>query len=522
MTISFTQAILLGLFCGLAKTCIPYTWGAFVYNTVIFNAVMIGAIMGNMTQAMIVGASLQLIYLGVIAAGGNQPSDPCLAAYIAIPVALVSGLDTNAAVALAVPVGLLGVQISNLLYLMAGFFAQKGDKLVEQGNAAGMTRWSVIYVGIIRCLAFAVPVTIALYFGAGMMQGVLNDIPKWLTNGLSAMGACLPAVGFAIIANLISKPKFVPFFFAFLYLTFTAKDYTASADDDEDEDEDEDEEDEVEAAGLRQRLLSKGEVFKSWTLWWIFAEVGHSFERMQAPMFCTAMAPALKKFYKGNKERYIEALKRHMIFFNTEAHWGGGPCLGLSLAMEEKKSQAYDEIPGEMIVNLKTGLMGPLAGIGDTIVWSTLMYLFIGLFLPLAQKGNPIGGIGPIVCLTTVCFIIGYILTERSYTYGYSFAENMLKSGLVNIIIAGASILGLFMMGGLASTYVTVTTPLKIATSTYTTTIQSILDSILPGILPLVVVLLVWKYLSKSRNYFKATIGLTIASLVLGCIGVII
>ena len=71
-----------------------------------------------------------------------------------------------------------------------------------------------------------------------------------------------------------------------------------------------------------------------------------------------------------------------MIFFNTEAHWGGGPCLGLSLAMEEKKSQAYDEIPGEMIVNLKTGLMGPLAGIGDTIVWSTLMYLFIGLFLP--------------------------------------------------------------------------------------------------------------------------------------------
>ena len=98
----------------------------------------------------------------------------------------------------------------------------------------------------------------------------------------------------------------------------------------------------------------------------------------------------------------------------------------------------------------------------------------------------------------------------------------MLRSGLVNKIITGASILGLFMMGGLASTYVTVSTPLKIATSTYSTTIQSILDSILPGLLPLIVVLLVWKYLSKNRNYFKATIGLTIISLVLGCIGVII
>lgn len=544
MTITLMKAIILGLCCGIAKTCIPYTWGAFVYNTVIFNAVVIGAVMGNMTQAMIIGASLQLIYLGVISAGGNQPSDPCLAAYIAIPIALVSGLDTNAAVALAVPIGLLGVQISNLLYLMAGFFAQKGDKFVEQGNAGAMTRWSVIYVGIIRTLAFAIPVSIALYFGAGMMQGVLDDIPTFLTNGLSAMGACLPAVGFAIIANLISKPKYMPFFFAgffliqytkigtiplllvgafltFLYLTFTAKEYTANVDEDDDEDEDEDA---VEEIGNHHRVLSKGEVLKSWTIWWIIAEVGHSFERMQAPMFCTAMAPALKKFYPGeeNKGRYIEALKRHMTFFNTEAHWGGGPCLGLSLAMEEKKSQAYDEIPGEVIMNLKTGLMGPLAGIGDTISWSTLMYLFIGLFLPLAQKGNPIGGIGPVVCLTVVCFAIGYFLTERSYAYGYSFAENMLKSGLVNMIIAGASILGLFMMGGLASTYVTVSTPIKFVTSTYTTALQSILDSILPGILPLTVVLLVWKYLSKSRNYFKATIGLTIASLVLGCLGLII
>ena len=50
MTISFMQAILLGLFCGIAKCCIPYTTGAFMFNTVIFNAVIIGAVMGDMTQ----------------------------------------------------------------------------------------------------------------------------------------------------------------------------------------------------------------------------------------------------------------------------------------------------------------------------------------------------------------------------------------------------------------------------------------------------------------------------------------
>ena len=168
MTISLMQAILLGLFCGIAKCCIPYTTGAFMFNTVIFNAVIIGAVMGDMTQAMIIGASLQLIYLGVISAGGNQPTDPCLASYVAIPVAMVSGLNTTAAVALAVPVGLLGAQLMNLDYLLNGFFAQRGDTFAEKGDAAGMTRWSVIDCGIIRALMFAVPVATALYFGSSI------------------------------------------------------------------------------------------------------------------------------------------------------------------------------------------------------------------------------------------------------------------------------------------------------------------------------------------------------------------
>ena len=289
-------------------------------------------------------------------------------------------------------------------------------------------------------------------------------------------------------------------FITFLYVTFTKNEYTSNAgyDDDEDDDEDEDEEE----FANEERILSKKDVFKSYLIYWFTAEICHSFERMQAPGFCAALVPALKKFYpnKEDKPHYIEALKRNMTFFNTEAHWGGGPCLGLTLAMEEKKSRNYDAIPGEMIVQLKTGLMGPLAGIGDTISWLTLMYLFIGLFLPLAKQGNPLGGIGPIVLLTVICFGIGYFLTSKCYTFGYSFAENMLKSGLVNMIITGASILGLFMMGGLAATYVTVSTPIKFVTSTYTTTLQSILNSIAPGILPLIVVLCIWGYLAKSKN----------------------
>lgn len=375
-----------------------------------------------------------------------------------------------------------------------------------------------------------------------MMQGVLNDIPKWLTNGLSAMGACLPAVGFAIIANLISKPKFVPFFFAgffliqytkigtiplllvgafltFLYLTFTAKDYTASADADEEEDEDEDEEDEVEAAGLRQRLLSKGEVLKSWTLWWIFAEVGHSFERMQAPMFCTAMTPALKKFYKGNKERYIEALKRHMIFFNSEAHWGGGPCLGLSLAMEEKKSQAYDEIPGEMIVNLKTGLMGPLAGIGDTLFWTLLPTIMGSIAGYMALEGNPIG-----VILWLIVNLIFICIRTQLMWIGYREGTKLITkvgSKLARITDA-ASVLGLTVVGALSATVVTAKTPLAFQMGEVNLAVADLLDKIMPSMISVATVLVLYKLLGKKGMKITTLILIVIIfSMICSALGIL-
>lgn len=539
MTITVAQAILLGLCCGVAKLCIPYTFGAILFNTVIGNAVVVGLILGDLPLAMTIGASLQLIYLGVIAAGGNQPSDPCLASYVAIPFAMASGLDTTAAVALAVPVGLLGAQIVNLIYLLNGFFAQRGDTYIERGDTAGMVRWSLVYPAIVRVLFFAVPIAFAVYFGSGALSGVLDNIPGWVSNGLTAMGATLPAVGFAIIASLISRPAYMPFFFAgfflveytgiatipllligvfmtFLYMTFTKRDYISEEDDDDD-----DEEDEQEAP--TERVLTKHDVTKSWLIWWFTAEIGHSFERMQAPGFCAAVASALKKIYPHykdtQKDQYVEALKRNDTFFNTNADWGGGPILGLVLALEEKKSQD-DSLPGDVILDLKTSLMGPLAGIGDTISWSTLMYLFIGMFLPLAQQGNALGGIAPVLILTAICFVVGLTLTQRCYTYGYTFAEKLLSSGLFKMIIAVASILGLFMMGGLAATYVTVSTPLTFATEAYSITLQSILDSILPGILPLAAVLGVWGYLAKvKRNYFAATVGLSLISFALGAVG---
>ena len=103
-------------------------------------AVPIGLIMGDLLNAMIMGASLQMIYLGAIAPGGTLPSDEGLAACIAIPLGLQAGLSPEIAVTIAVPIGLLGVLLDNLKRTYHSYFVHLADKAIEENNIKKMRR----------------------------------------------------------------------------------------------------------------------------------------------------------------------------------------------------------------------------------------------------------------------------------------------------------------------------------------------------------------------------------------------
>ena len=111
--------------------------------------------------------------------------------------------------------------------------------------------------------------------------------------------------------------------------------------------------------------LNKQDLRRSWFKWMASSEQSNSYERLQALLFCGSISNCLEKLYP-NKEDLSAALQRHLQFYNSEADFG---CLipGIVLSMEEERANGAD-IPDEAITGLKTGLMGPLAGIGDTIV----------------------------------------------------------------------------------------------------------------------------------------------------------
>lgn len=175
-------------------------------------AVPIGIIMGDLAGAMVIGASLQMIYLGAIAPGGTLPSDEALASCIAIPLALAAGLSADIAVTLAVPIGLLGVLIDNFKRTYMSYFVHSADKAALEGNIVQMKRAEFWYPLFVSVPLRIIPTSLSLFFGVEAVSAFLNAIPDWATNGLSVAGGLLPALGFAVTIMVIGKKELLPYF----------------------------------------------------------------------------------------------------------------------------------------------------------------------------------------------------------------------------------------------------------------------------------------------------------------------
>lgn len=268
------------------------------------------------------------------------------------------------------------------------------------------------------------------------------------------------------------------------------------------------------------KILTKVDITKSMWIYYAGAELSNSYERLQSLVFCASMVPVLKKLYK-NKEDLAEALKRHLIFFNTEGTLGS-IIQGIAISMEEEKAKNGD-VPDSAITGVKTGLMGPVAGMGDAIIWAAVMPIILGIFLPFANEGMAIGGIGPLVLYPLITIAISYALIHKGYTLGKKSITGILRGGMMKSIIFTANVIGLIMMGALSASYVSLTTPLQFTVSEGTTiVVQDILNQIVPGLLPLCAVFGIYFYLvKKGPRYNVILVAVIIISLICSVFGIL-
>ncbi|MFL0246311.1 PTS system mannose/fructose/sorbose family transporter subunit IID [Candidatus Clostridium stratigraminis] len=273
--------------------------------------------------------------------------------------------------------------------------------------------------------------------------------------------------------------------------------------------------------------ITKGDLTKSWFRWWYANEIPHTYDRMLAPSFLWAITPILRKLYK-NKEDLREGYERHSQFFNTQAQWGGGTILGITSSLEEARAKALAEgreeeaVTPEVINSTKIGLMGPLAGIGDAIDSGTVQYIFIAIALPWAQAGSAMGALFPWIAFTLVTFLYGNYFTRLGFKLGRTAASEIIGGKNMRKIISGLSILGLFMMGILAASYVKVSATYAWTISGKAFKLQDILNSILPGLLPLLTVGGVYLYFDKKGlKITRALVGLSVVLAILAVLRIL-
>lgn len=266
--------------------------------------------------------------------------------------------------------------------------------------------------------------------------------------------------------------------------------------------------------------LSNKLINRSFARWFLTAELSNSFERLQALLFLNSMVPALQELYQDDQEELHKAYERHLQFYNSEATFGA-VILGIAMSMEEERSRGAD-ITDEAITGIKTGLMGPMAGIGDTLIWGTLKPIILGIAVSFALQGNPIAAAIPFLFPLSVV-LIGLNNVKMGYRLGRESVMRLIQEGSMQRIITSASILGLFMMGALSSAYVKVSTPLVFEISNADPiVIQEILNDILPGILPLAAIFSIYFYFkNKETNYTKMLFFIILVSLIAGFFGIL-
>jgi mannose PTS system EIID component len=248
---------------------------------------------------------------------------------------------------------------------------------------------------------------------------------------------------------------------------------------------------------------------------WIFsAGLGYNYETQQAPSVAFAMAKALRKLYP-NDDDYIKAMDNHYKYFNVTPQMGN-IILGATLAMEEKDGlKAYDAVQ-----NLKTSLMGPFSGVGDSIFWILLPTIMGSIAGYMALQGNPIGAIIWII-LYLLLYFFKMWLCKIGYQSGTKLITTMGEK--INIFTDAISVMGLMVIGTLVATAVKVYTPLTFTTGKVVLALQTgIFDKIIPKLLSILLVSLVFWLIGKKKwSPTKIILLIIVISLVGAATGVL-
>ena len=204
------QALLMALLALLNGIQGPLNW--YMFREPVMAGFWVGLIYGDPVQGTIIGATINVSYLGWISAGGANASDLYWAGLLGTFVAIKGGMSLETAVAFAVPIGLLGNYVHVAYMTLASVWPTKMDQLAAKGNWKGIRKLQLLGGPGLVLLLRALPVFFIALFGGDLIQVFIDALPVWAMNGLAAVGKLLPALGMSMLLKFMFKKELLPFF----------------------------------------------------------------------------------------------------------------------------------------------------------------------------------------------------------------------------------------------------------------------------------------------------------------------
>ncbi|MGV8980485.1 PTS mannose/fructose/sorbose transporter subunit IIC [Clostridium sp.] len=212
MEINIVQMILVVIVAFLAG--MEGILDAFDFHQPVIACTLIGLVTGNLLPCLILGGTLQMIALGWANIGAAVAPDAALASVASAIILVLGGQGTagvGSAIAIAVPLAVLGLLLTIFVRTIATVFVHFMDAAAKEGNIRKVEMWHIIAIAM-QGVRIAIPAALILAVGAGPIRGVLESMPTWLTGGLAIGGGMVVAVGYAMVINMMATKEVWPFF----------------------------------------------------------------------------------------------------------------------------------------------------------------------------------------------------------------------------------------------------------------------------------------------------------------------
>ena len=245
---------------------------------------------------------------------------------------------------------------------------------------------------------------------------------------------------------------------------------------------------------MAEKKLSKAALNKSFRNWYYGNLTCFSQEHMQTFGYLCSMLPLVEELYDTPEEQK-DALMTYSAFFNTEPQLGA-LVVGITAGLEEAKANG-EAIDADAINGIRAGLMGPVAGLGDSLIVGTLIPILLGIALGLSTDGSPLGAIFYIVVWNLLMWFGMRFAYDQGYKLGGAAVESLVGP-TAQALRESIVMVGTVVIGAVAATWVSISCSANL-TLPGGTAFNDTLNGIFPNLLSMAFVVFCWWLMTKKK-----------------------